>query len=129
MLLILGVVVPLFGIHLHALGGVVPVIPGVFQGDELAVLSLNQGVDVAAVIMAFHVAIRADRLIVCKLCPVAVEAYKVDDLLVNIVLAFPFGRLVVFLLAHFLGFHGVEAVLGEELGAHPVCAGSEGLVA
>ena len=79
--------------------------------------------------MAFLVGFRTDRLIVFQLGPVAVEVHKVDDLLVNVVLAFPFGRLVMFLLAHLLGFHGVEAVLGKELGAHPVGAGGEGLIA
>ena len=129
MLLILGVAVPFVSVHLHTLGSVVPVVPGVVQGDELAVLTLDEGADVAAVIMAFHVGIRADRLIVCELGPAAVETDKVDGLLINVVLAFPFGRLVVLLLTHLLGFHGVEAVLGEELGVHRVCAGGEGLVA
>ena len=79
--------------------------------------------------MAFHVGIRADRLIVCELGPAAVKTDKVDGLLINVVLALVLGRLVVLLLAHLLGFHGVEAVLGEELGVHRVCAGGEGLVA
>ena len=79
--------------------------------------------------MAFRVAVRANRLVVFQPGLAAVKVHKIDDLLINVVLALVLGRLVVLLLAHLLGFHGVEAILGKKLSVHAVCTGGEGLVA